>query len=207
MKQTLEYEKDLAIIRATMERSAKFLSLSGLSGIMAGIYALIGAAYAYSVIYYPSTPLGVRLYVASDSSNLFNLIACALIVLVLSVVTAYVLSIRKAKKNGENAWNKPSKLMLINIAIPLVAGGIFTAIMIANGYYLVFASSTLIFYGIALINGSQFTFRDIRYLGLLEIVLGLLSAAYPELGLVFWAIGFGLLHIIYGSIMHLKYDR
>lgn len=203
----MEYEKDLAAIRSTMERSAKFLSLSGLSGVLAGLYALLGAAYAYSIIYYPSAPFGLRLYVASDKQAVTNLIATAVTVLIISILTAYFLSIKKAKKNGVTVWNKPSKLMLINIAIPLAAGGILTFILITKGYYMVFASSTLIFYGIALINGSQFTFRDIRYLGLLEILLGLLSAALPGYGLIFWSIGFGVLHIIYGTIMYTKYDR
>lgn len=207
MKNTEGYENDLAAIRATMERSAKFMSLSGLSGILAGVYALIGAAYAYYVIYYPEPPFGFRLYLGTESSIVIKLIVTAAVVLLLSLATAFILSQQKARKLNVSIWNKPSKLLFTNMAIPLATGGIFTAIMVSHGYYIIFSSSTLIFYGLALISASQFTFKEIRYLGVSEIVLGLCSAMLPGFGLVFWAIGFGLLHLIYGGIMHYRYDR
>ena len=207
MKNTAGYESDLAAIRSTMERSAKFMSLSGLSGILAGVFALAGAAYAYTLIYYPDSPYGFRLYVGADSALLTKLIVTASAVLVLSLITAFLLSQQKANKLGVSIWNKPSQLLLINMSIPLATGGLFTIVMIAQGYYILFSSATLIFYGLALISASQFTYREVRYLGLSEIALGLLSSMLPGFGLVFWAIGFGLLHIIYGGIMHYRYDR
>lgn len=207
MKNTEGYESDLAAIRATMERSAKFMSLSGLSGILAGLYALVGAAYAYYVIYYPEPPFGFRLYLGTESAIVLKLASTASVVLIMSLATAFVLSQQKARKMNVSIWNKPSKLLFINMAIPLATGGIFTAIMIANGYYILFASSTLIFYGLALISASQFTYREIRWLGISEIGFGLLSAVMPGFGLVFWGIGFGLLHLVYGGIMHYRYDR
>jgi hypothetical protein len=91
--------------------------------------------------------------------------------------------------------------------IPLVAGGLFILILVARGYYGIVAPAFLIFYGIALVNGSKYTIRDIRYLGLVEIVLGLICALIPGYGLIFWAVGFGVMHILYGTIMYYKYER
>jgi len=207
MKDTKGYEDDLASIRATMERSVKFMSLSGLSGILAGIFALAGAAYAYALIYYPSSPFGFRLYIVEQETTVIKLVVTAALVLALSLATAFFLSHHKAKKLGVNVWNKPSKLLLINLLIPLIAGGLFTVILVSRGYYMIFSSTTLIFYGLALVSASQFTFKEVRYLGFTEIILGLVSATMPGFGLLFWAAGFGLLHIIYGSIMHYRYDR
>lgn len=207
MKDTKGYEDDLASIRATMERSVKFMSLSGLSGILAGIFALAGAAYAYALIYYPSSPFGFRLYIVEQETTVTKLVVTAVLVLALSLATAFFLSQHKAKKLGVNVWNKPSKLLLINLLIPLIAGGLFTVILVSRGYYMIFSSTTLIFYGLALVSASQFTFKEVRYLGFTEIILGLVSATMPGFGLLFWAAGFGLLHIIYGSIMHYRYDR
>ena len=65
----------------------------------------------------------------------------------------------------------------------------------------------LIFYGLALINSSKYTFFEIRYLGIAEIVLGLIASVFVSSGLILWAAGFGLLHIIYGIIMYYKYER
>ncbi|MBS1544566.1 MAG: hypothetical protein JST14_13095 [Bacteroidetes bacterium] len=178
-----------------MERSVKFISLSGLAGVMAGIYALAGAAYAYKVIY-------LDLMEAK-----YPLLIDALIVLVLSLSTGYLFSMRKAKRAGVPVWGPASWMMLYDISFPLISGGALILVMVFEGYYGLIAPSSLIFYGLALIAGGRHTFEVIRYLGVSEIVLGLICALYPEYGLLAWAAGFGVLHIIYGVIMHFSYDR
>ncbi|MTI21308.1 hypothetical protein E1176_09785 [Fulvivirga sp. RKSG066] len=133
--------------------------------------------------------------------------ALALGVLVLAVGTAIFLAYRNATKKEQPLWNKVSKQMTLNLLIPLVAGGILILILFSKGAIGLIAPLTLIFYGLALVNASKFTYRDIRHLGILEILLGLLSAYYIGYGLLFWAVGFGLLHIIYGAFMYMKYER
>jgi hypothetical protein len=193
---------ELSSIRDLMERSAKFISLSGLSGVMAGIYALIGAFLGWEILTHESQGL-----LRNDTEVIIQLIVVAFAVLVLSIGTGIWLSIRKAKKNGQPFWNTGSKRLLINMAIPLVAGGLFTFILIYRGYYGVVAPATLIFYGLALVAGSHYTYSGVKSLGIIEILLGLLCALMPGYGLRCWAIGFGLLHIIYGTVMHFKYDK
>jgi uncharacterized Tic20 family protein len=204
-------EDELTSIRSLMERSAKFISLSGLSGIMAGIYALIGAAMAYHIVYNSSGFFQSRDYLMAERSThittLIHLLLIAVTVLVAAVVTGIVLSVRKARKNRQSLWSKTTRSLLFHTAIPLVTGGLFMLILLSRGYYGIVGPASLIFYGIALICGSHYTFTDVKYLGLLEIVLGLIAALYPGYGLIFWAMGFGVLHIIYGSIMYFKYDR
>lgn len=208
MKEKHDYEKDIASIRTMMERSAKFLSLSGLSGVLAGVYALLGAGAAYMLVQYPRSPFQYRtLSVRADEAVMFQLIAIAVVVLVASIATGLLLSQRKAQKSGMKLWNRTSQLLVINMLIPLVTGGLFVLIMLQTGHYGLAAPACLIFYGIALINASTNTFDEIRYLGFCEIALGLLSAWMPGFGLLFWAIGFGVLHIVYGVIMHNKYDK
>lgn len=206
MKEATEYEKDLASIRSLMERSAKFLSLSGLSGVLAGIYALIGASIAYYMIYYPYSPFGFRFYYVNEEQIIGKLLAIALGVLFLSLATGYLLSARKARKAGQDIWNKTSRQLVINLLIPLATGGLFILILLSRGYFMIVASACLIFYGLALINASRNTYEEVRYLGILEIILGLASALLPGYGLIFWALGFGVLHIIYGAVMHYRYD-
>lgn len=207
MKEIHEYEKDLASIRTMMERSLKFLSLSGLSGILAGIYALGGATIAYYMIYYPYSPFGFRFYYANEEQIIGKLLAIALVVLFLSLGTGYLLSVRKAKKTGVGIWNQTSLQLMTNLLIPLMTGGLFILILISHGYFIITASACLIFYGLALINASRHTYEEVRYLGFLEITLGLAAALLPGYGLIFWALGFGVLHIIYGAVMHYRYDK
>jgi predicted lysophospholipase L1 biosynthesis ABC-type transport system permease subunit len=207
MKEIKEYEKDLASIRTIMERSAKFISLSGLSGVLAGIYALAGAVAAYFIVQYPVSPFQFRQYSATADNTLWKLILVAAIVLVASILTGLYLSNIKAKKHGLKLWSGASKKLMVNMLIPLVTGGLFIIIVLLTGHYGLAAPASMIFYGLALIQGSSNTFDEIRYLGFCEIVLGLICALYPGFGLLFWAVGFGILHIFYGAIMYNKYDK
>ncbi|MES2265349.1 MAG: hypothetical protein V4520_01230 [Bacteroidota bacterium] len=206
-----EIQDELTSIRSMMERSSKFISLSGLSGVLAGVYALIGAGVGYSIIYGSGGFFSYREYVMADvqrsPTNLYTLILVALTVLVASLITGIYLTLRKARQKGQNPWGRTSKQLLFNLAVPLVTGGALSLILISRGYFGIIASSTLIFYGLALVNASNITYKDVQYLGIIEIVLGLLAALLPGYGLLFWAVGFGVLHIVYGSIMYLKYDR
>jgi hypothetical protein len=211
MKET-DIKDDLASIRNLMERSSKFISLSGLSGILAGIFALIGAAIAHYLLYsgtsrtsyYFAEPVTIQELMAT---NIGLLVYLGFAVLLVSITTGVVLSYRKAKRKGQSILNNTSKQLLFHMATPLIAGGILMLILLTRGYFGVVAPASLIFYGLSLVSASNFTFTDVKYLGLLEILLGLISALYPGYGLYFWAIGFGVLHIIYGSVMYLKYDR
>ena len=202
-----ELHKELASIRNIMERSSKFISLSGLSGVLAGIYALIGAVIAYFIIRHNSDAHGFFTAIWRYINVLLYLSAIAVAVLLLSVVTGIILSVRKAHKRGESIWNKTSKLLLFNVAVPLVTGGIMVVILLYNAGIGFIVPAMLIFYGLALFNAANFTYSDVKYLGIIDIVLGLITACFPKYGLYAWALGFGVMHIIYGSIMYLKYDR
>jgi hypothetical protein len=207
MKDIHEYEKDLSSIRSMMERSVKVVSLSGLSGVLAGIYALIGATVAYYLIHYPISPLRYRIYSVSSPSILWKLILIAAVVLAASLITGVLFSQQKAKRYNLSLWNSASQRLVYNLMIPLVTGGLFILIALYNGHYGLAAPASLIFYGLALIQGSQNTFDEVRYLGFTEIALGLVATFLPGYGLLFWAIGFGVLHIIYGGVMHYRYDK
>ncbi len=195
-------------IRKIMDRSSRFISLSGLSGVFAGVTALAGAYMAYRELqHYAAGNYGYG--TDSDIDIEYNLLRIAVLVLFTAIVGGLMLSFRQSRKKGLPFWDKTAKNLLLNLAIPLAAGGIFIlAMLIAhpNTFGLV-APSCLIFYGLALINASKYTYSDIRFLGFCEIMLGLISMFYIGYGLYFWAVGFGVLHILYGGIMYFKYDR
>ncbi len=198
---------ELSSIRSLMERSAKFISLSGLSGVMAGIYALLGAYTGYRIVYYEASGLTYREYYVDEYAIIFRLFMVAVTVLVCSIGTGILLTVRNARKKGETVWNPVSRKLLLSLLIPLAAGGLFILILLYRGYYGIIAPACLLFYGLALVSGSHYTYPDVKWLGICEVILGLLAALMPGYGLIFWTIGFGLLHILYGSVMHFKYDR
>lgn len=204
MKEEQDYIRDIAEIRSMMERSSKFASLSGLSGILAGIYALAGAFIVYH--YYSFNPDSVD-YTNYTAGSLINVIAIALIILILALGSAVFLSYKKGHKRGEKIWNTTSRRLIVNMAVPLSAGGILILIFLAKGLVGLIIPSTLLFYGLAIYNASRFTFGEMKFMGLLQIGLGLISAYSIEFSLFIWAFGFGVVHIAYGSYMHFKYER
>ena len=208
MKDEQGYIRDIAEIRSMMERSSKFLSLSGLAGVMAGIYALVGAYIAYQFFSFnPDNIAYSNRAAGSLHPNLLEVVVLGLLILVLAIGTAVYLSHKKAVKRRESIWNPTARRMLLSMAIPLVAGGLLILVMIAKGLLGLIAPLTLLFYGLALYNASQFTYVEVKNMGLIQIGLGLLSAYFVGYALLFWALGFGVVHIVYGIYMHYRYER
>ncbi|WP_113923440.1 hypothetical protein [Cognataquiflexum aquatile] len=199
-----KYIQDLRQIKEIMDRSSKFISLSGLSGVAAGIIALAGAWYAYRNIYTESDFYGYQV-VTISSESIASIIGLGALILILAIGAGLFFTAQKAKKANQKVWNSQAKRLLINLSIPLVTGGLLSLIFLSRGFIGIIAPLTLIFYGLALVNASKYTHEEIRSLGIIEIALGLLSAYFIGFGLLFWAIGFGLLHIVYGIIMHYRY--
>ncbi|KAF2510871.1 hypothetical protein EYY60_10225 [Flavobacterium zhairuonense] len=208
-----KHQEDLAHIRSMMERSSRFISLSGLSGVFAGLSALIGGLYVYQIFKANGIDYG------SDFGNNYNndysrsysvdlvseLFWIGIVILVCAFVFGAFFTIRKSRKYNLPIWTSATKNMLFNLAVPLAAGGIFCLALIYHGNYGLIAPSTLIFYGLAVVNAEKYTFTDIKYLGFSELVLGCISLFYIGYGLIFWIIGFGVLHIIYGLVAFKKY--
>lgn len=212
MDSQIHSSKTLQDIRDMMEKSARFISLSGWSGIWAGMTGLVGAYIAHTWL--KDAPNFYRNYNSNDDlirTRSFDpltvrFILLAIVVLVVALIGGYYFTWRKTRRSGNSLWSSASRRMLFYMAIPMVAGAAFSLLFLKNGHEGYIASTCLVFYGLALINGSKYTLSDIRYLGYCEFLLGILAMFIPLHGLIFWAIGFGALHIIYGVIMWRKYD-
>ncbi len=199
------YLDDISEIKQIMNRSSRFISLSGLSGILAGVYALIGAFFAWKVLNMPIKRYEITTIQLETIK--IKLIAIAAAVIFLSIITAILLTVRKAKKENEKIWDISSKRLVVNFLIPLVSGGIFTIMLIQKEIYGFVAATTLIFYGLACINASKYTLSNVRYLGMSCVILGLLATQFQGYGLYFWVLGFGIFHIIYGSLLYIKHEK
>jgi hypothetical protein len=210
MESKSDYFEDLKIIKKVMEDSSRFLSLSGLSGLFAGLIALAGAAIAIFAFLNGRMVLSTGYFNGLSPHELnilkIKLMIDAFIVLLLAVGVSLYFSYRKSVTKGIKIWTPVSRRMLINFIVPLAAGGIFIIILYLQNYWQLVIPSMLIFYGLALVNAGKFTYNEVFYLGLIEITTGLLAALLPGYGIFFWALGFGLLHIIYGLIMYRKYE-
>jgi hypothetical protein len=199
-----KYINDLSDIKEMMNRSSRFISLSGLSGVFAGAFALIAVFLVYNKVYadqdysnYTSAGLA--------SESLAYLLIVATVTLLASIGTCVYLTTKETKKRNQSIWDAQVKRLIVNLAIPLITGGLLILILLLKGFIGIAAPLTLIFYGLALVNASKYTLSEIRSLGLIEIGLGLLGVQFIGYGLLFWAVGFGVMHIVYGMMMHVKY--
>ena len=214
MERKMDHLKDIQEIRSMMERSSKFISLSGLSGVFAGTFAIVGAVMAYLIMGRHYNLAGTDSYAQLIADNteqktqLFTyFVIDAISVLIASVSFGFIFTIRNSKKKGLPIWDHTAKRLLINLLVPLVTGGLFALALLVHGIVGFIAPVTLLFYGLALFNASKYTFEDIRFLGISEIVLGIISCFFIGFGLIFWTIGFGLMHIVYGVVMYNKYEK
>lgn len=208
-QEEIKHVEALEDIRAMMRKSSRFLSLSGLSGIFAGAYALAGYFVARQHLYNSGVTIRETLYrEKSDRMSEFGFyIADAALVLALSLLTAYYFSSRKAKKNNSRLFDHTAWRLLWQMAVPLSAGGILSITLLFYSHLAFIAPVMLCFYGCAIFSASNFTYDDIKYLGLAEIAIGVVSAIDLGNGLFYWALGFGVLHIIYGALMWWKHER
>jgi hypothetical protein len=211
MNSKTNYSDDLREIKRIMEESSRFLSLSGLSGIFAGLVALAGGLTAHFIILESKTSLVkdvlVSLSIQEDSKMKTLLIADALIVLAVALAGAFYFSFRKSQKTGAKIWTPAAKRMLINLFVPLAAGGFFVLMLYGVHEWLLIVPAMLIFYGLSLVNAGKFTFNEIYWLGLAQIITGVLAAIFRGSPLLFWTFGFGFLHIGYGYFMYRKYEE
>lgn len=196
---------DLAHIRSMMERSSRFLSLSGLSGVGAGIVGLVAGLTAIYLTRGSDMPVEKVRMSVGGGIMLQILILLGASALLLAIFCGCYFTVRKSKRLGLQIWTATTKKILVQLAIPLAVGGVFVLALLQYNLYGLIAGTTLIFYGLALVNAEKYTYSDIKYLGYLEIVLGCLSLFFIGKGLIFWTIGFGVLHIVYGVILYRKY--
>lgn len=213
MTKRQEHLDTLREIRSLMERSSRFISLSGLSGITAGIFALLGAGMAY--VYLGRMPFAGQFYNSTSAEETYRwgislpifFLIDALVVLTGALIGGIYFTTRKARRKGLPIWDALTRRLLISLAIPLAAGGLFAVALFLQGLPWLIAPVTLLFYGLALINAGKYTLNDVHFLGLGEVALGLTGVFLPGFGLELWALGFGFLHIIYGVLMYLKYEH
>lgn len=212
MDKKQEQLENLREIRNFMERSTRFLSLSGLSGVIIGLAAITGivAAYLYLGLSFVE-PGYYHLATGENGEPNFSfysfMVAVIFLVLIVSLLAAGFLTFRKARKQELPVWDASAKRLLQNLSVPLATGGLFCLILLYHGQLAFIAPSTLIFYGLALVNASKNTIEELRYLGIAETITGLVAMVYTDFGLLFWAFGFGILHIFYGISMYLKYEK
>ena len=200
---------ELQHIKRMMERSSRFISLSGFSGIAAGFCALVGAWFAHKkLICWANGDCTIDGLIDRGGINLLNdLLWIATLTFLSAFILAFFFTWLRSKKNNIPMWGFATIRLFWNTAIPFTVGAIFIIRLMQLGEFQLVAPGCLIFYGLSLVNASKYTLGEIRYLGFGQLALGIMNLWYIGYGLYFWTMGFGILHIIYGTWMWYKYER
>lgn len=193
-KQYKDQLEALSDIRNLMERSSRYIPLSGKAGVVIGILSILCS-------------LIVDAYFRIHEDNLLYFYILFGSLFLVSVVIEIIMADINAKQKGVPVWDATAKRFLINFFIPLAAGGIYAFALIYQHQLKMILPATLVFYGLSLINASRYTIEDIRYLGMAELLFGLISSFFPQYGLLAWGIGFGMLHVLYGINIYFKYEK
>src|SRR5271156_2059440 len=123
-------------IRSIMDRSARFITLSGWSGIWAGSTALVGAYIGYGWLKNPQ----IR-YAGLTSEGTFDyfdpfinrLILLAIGVFIVAISGGVYFTYQKTKAHGSKLWNNASRQLMLQLFYPLFAGGVFSVTFIYYG--------------------------------------------------------------------------
>ena len=194
-------------IRALMERSSRFLSLSGKAGIFIGTYALLCVMGVYIYLDIPILSGGYYHVVSQNPEIQVILVFGFILVLLSSLLTGFVWARIKAKRLSLSLWDTTAKRFLIHFFTPLMVGGVVCILFLFRQQIDLLLPFTLIFYGLALVNASKYTVEDILYLGFIEVIIGLGALFFIEQALLLWGLGFGVLHLVYGAKIYQKYEK
>ena len=208
-------KEELATIRNMMEKSSKFSNLSGLSIFYTGFLTILAASIIYFDVgfSYSDVEISYSQLINNEGSKenldqkirLLSLIAS--VILVLSLIILYITASRKTKKEGIKLFNSTFQRTAKSLIVPLISGGVFSFFLIHHQMYGLVAPATLIFYGLGLIAASRNSYDELEILGYVELILGILASYFMGAGLLFWVIGFGLGHVLFGGYLHFKYDK
>jgi hypothetical protein len=174
--------ENLQFIRQTMERSATFTSIPGLGGAIMGAVALVGSGLA------AAQPSGDRW--------LLTWLAAAGLAAIVGLVTMA----RKAQRAGVALTGVNGRRFALGMAAPFVAGAAITYELWAVRNFTVMAPAWLLLYGAGVLTGGMFSVPVVRAIGVCFMTLGIAAIVTPpEWGNVWLAIGFGGLHIGFGT--------
>jgi hypothetical protein len=183
----INYKKIINFIHIIYKK--RKLNFKSWIGILTGFYALVGIFIANQMLHsYKFAEEGLNMLPV----NIFEIMIMALaaFILLISLVTIYIVKKKKSLKF--------SNIEKLNFYIPLILGGVILFLVANKGYYHLIASVSLIYYGIFLLNLNRFLKTDLFIFAIIEIILGFTSFFVNNHSLLFLAIGFGVLQIIFG---------
>jgi hypothetical protein len=175
---------DLRYIRRTMERAGAFTAISGWGLVASGVTALLAAL--------------VATLQPSGEAWLGTWLAEALIALAVSLWTSQ----RKARTALVPLMNGPGRMFVFSFAVPMAVGALLTVALMDGPETGRLAAIWLLLYGAGIATGGAFSVRIVPTMGIAFLLLGAAALFSPAgWGNGYLAVGFGALHIVFGTLI------
>jgi hypothetical protein len=176
--------EDLHFIRETMESAAAFTAVPGLGGVIIGVTAL---AAAFVAARQSSPPAWLLAWLAEGF---------------LALVVASGAMILKARRAQTPLLSRPGRKFVFSLSPPLLAGALLTAVLYRTGQVGVLPGVWLLLYGAGVVTGGAFSVRIIPVMGICFMAAGGIALfSPPAWGNILMAVGFGVLHILFGDVI------
>ncbi|MDQ3555407.1 MAG: hypothetical protein M3409_01335 [Gemmatimonadota bacterium] len=175
---------NLRFIRETMERAGSFTAVSGWGEVVIGVSAL-AAAWIATV-----QPTAERwLFVWSVEA-------------LLSMAIGVWTTARKARSAGVPLLSGAGRKFALSLAPPIAAGALLTAVLFPAGVTAVLPGMWLLLFGVGVVTAGAFSVRVVPVTGLCFMAVGALALITPPAwGDAWMALGFGGLHIGFGTLV------
>jgi len=174
--------EDLRFIRRTMEQGAAFTAVPGWGGVGMGITALAAAAFA------------------SRQPTETGWLAVWTLEALIAVAIGAVAIQRKARRADLPVFSGAGRKFVLSFLPPILAAVVLTAALWQTGAYTLLPGVWLLLYGAAVVTAGTFSVKTVPVMGVCFMVLGLIALlAMPSAGDLLMAVGFGGLHIVFGT--------
>ena len=172
-------QEALAYIRQTMESASSFTALSGWGLVAVGVVGLAAAGVAWR-------------------SGVPERLSAWLPAAVLGVLCSGIANAAKARRLEMPLWTGSLRKVAWVMAPALAAGALMTWALDQAGVRYLMPGMWLALYGAGVTAGGTFSIRAVRWMGIALLLLGALAFVDPRQAIVYLALGFGVLHILFG---------
>jgi hypothetical protein len=178
---------NLRYIRRTMERAGSFTAVPGIGGMLMGSVALAAAAIA-------GGRTGSVLWLAAWTTAAG-----------VALATGLAAAALKARRVQIPLLSGPGRKFVAGFAPAMLAGLLFTLVFYRAGDCAWLPGTWLLVYGAAIVSGGAASVRVVPLMGACFMAAGAVALLAPGTGNFLLAAGFGGIHIVFGTVIAVKY--
>ncbi len=178
---------NLRYIRQTLERAGSFTAVPGKGGVLMGIVALAAA------------------WMASGQTGASGWLSVWTVAAVVAMVIGIGSAAMKSRRFQVPLFSGPGRKFIAGFTPAVVAGAVLTAVFYRAGISGFLPGIWLLLYGAAVLSGGSASVRVVPMMGACFMLAGTVALLLPGWNDVLLPVGFGGLHVVFGTVIAVKY--